>query len=75
MPQFVSVQLVKISTISLGLMNGGDIELVIGIIKTNKHNWGGTTLNVFPYISFRDFVIGINYHGILGKMQCFFFLM
>ena len=44
-PQFVSVQLVQISTISLGLMNGGYIELVIGIINQRSHHWGGTTLN------------------------------
>ena len=39
-PQFVSVQLVNISTISLGLMNGGYIELVIGIISQRSHHWG-----------------------------------
>ena len=37
-----------ISTISLGLMNGGYIELVIGIINQRSHHWGGTTLYQIP---------------------------
>ena len=48
-PQIVSVQLVNISTISLGLMNGGYIELVIGIIN-QQTSLRGHHLVPFQYL-------------------------
>ena len=45
MPQFLSVQLVQISTISLGLMNGGYIYSIHGIYKPTYN------ISIYIYIS------------------------
>ena len=43
-PQVVSVQLVNISTITFGLMNGGYIYSIHGDYKLTNMSLGGTTL-------------------------------